>query len=54
MCYDNTNHKVAKGEGCIGKAVRGGKKSITKPNTKTRIRAMTEEHGREGIEVHNS
>jgi N6-adenosine-specific RNA methylase IME4 len=54
VCYDNTNHKVAEREGCIGKAIKGSRKSIVKPSTITRIRAMTEEHGREGIEVHNS
>ncbi len=44
MYYDNKNHKVAEGEGCISKAIRGSRKSIVKPSTKTKIRAMTEEH----------
>jgi hypothetical protein len=32
--YDNINHRVAKGEGCIGKMIGGSRKSIVEPNLK--------------------
>jgi hypothetical protein len=54
VCYDNTNHKVVEGEGCIGKAIGGNKESIFEPNIEKKVRATLEKHGREGIEVHKS
>jgi hypothetical protein len=33
--YDNINHSVAKGEGCIGKVISGSRESIVEPNTTT-------------------
>jgi hypothetical protein len=41
VCYDSSNHRVVEGEGCIGKAIGGSRKSIVKPSIETRVRAST-------------
>jgi hypothetical protein len=51
---DNTNHKVPKGERCIGKAIGRCKKSIAKPSIKTKVGIVVREHGREGTKADNS
>jgi hypothetical protein len=45
VCYDNTNHRVVEGEGCIGKAIGGNKESIVEPNIEKKVRATLEKHG---------
>ncbi len=54
MCYDNTNHIVAKGEGNLGKVIGGSRRSIIKPNIETKVGTIIKVHGREGTEAHNS
>jgi len=54
VCYDNTNHKVAKREGNLGKVIGGSKTSIVEPSIETKLGATIEVHGREGTEAHNS
>jgi hypothetical protein len=34
--------------------IRRSRESIVEPNKKTKVKTIEEEHGREGIEVHNS
>ncbi len=54
MCYDTTNHIIVEGEGCISKVIGISKELIVEPSIETRVGAIVEEHGREGIEAHNS
>jgi hypothetical protein len=54
VCYDSINQRVAKGEQYIGKVIRRNRESIVEPSIKTKVKAIEEKHGREGIEVHNS
>jgi hypothetical protein len=37
MCYDNTNHKVVEGEGCIGKVVRGSRSQLLNQTQKQEL-----------------
>ncbi len=56
MCYDSTNHRVAKGEGCIGKTIGGNRKSIIELNTKTRVGATFRKNMEEKVlklSIHN-
>ncbi len=54
MCYDITNHRVAKGEWSIGKVIGRSKESIVEQSTKIGVGTTTKEHGREGTKAHNS
>jgi len=54
LCYDDTNYKATKGEGCFGKTIGGHKESIIKPSIEARIEIASKVNGKEGIGTHNS
>jgi hypothetical protein len=54
LFYNKTNCKVAKGEGCFGKAIGGHRELIAKPGIEARVGVALEVYGRKNTGTHNS